>query len=97
MKLPGGKKLDARAASTRAIGRAAKQARQASKPATKRGRRVSKEDARAGAALGKALRALGVKDGKVTVVAGLAGHRARVKIEVSVEALGLLAKAIKAR
>ena len=95
VKLPGGKKLNARAASTRAIGRAAKAARAASKPATKRGRRVSKEDARVGTALGKELRALGVKDGKVTVLAGLAGRRARVKIEVGVEELGMLAKAIK--
>ena len=95
VKLPDGKKLNARTASTRAIGEAAKAARKTSKPATGRGRHVSSEDAHIAAALGKTLRAFGAKDAKVVVVAGLAGKRARVKIEVGVEQLVLLAKAIR--
>ncbi len=96
VKLPSGKKLNARTASSRAIGQAAKAARAASKPATKRGRHVSPEDVRIGAQLAKHLRAAGAKGAKVTIVAGLAGQRARVKIEVGVEQLGVLAKAIRA-
>ncbi len=91
VKLPGGKKLDVRGSSTRAIERATKAVR-GRKPSG-RGRHVSKVDAAIGASLAKSLRSLGAKDAKVTVVAGLTGRRARVRIDIAADELVLLRKA----
>jgi hypothetical protein len=60
-----------------------------------RGRQVAAEDAAYGTKLEKTLHALGARDAKVRVVAGLPGKPARLRIEgVTVGQAPLLAKAI---
>lgn len=97
MALAGGKKLKPKEASTRELVRAAKAVRQATPSKEKRGRRVDAAERAVGEALAKRLHALGVKDAKVTVLAGAPGKGARVRIEgVEVAKLGVLGKAIGA-
>lgn len=93
--MPGGKRLAVKGASARAIERAAKAVRQASPRTEKRGRRVEAAERAVGEKLAKRLHALGVKEAKVTVVAGPPGKGARVRIEgVEIGKLGVLGRAI---
>ena len=97
VKLPGGKKLNPRTASARAMESAAKSVRAATRPAKGRGRHVAREELALGAALEKKLRVEGVAAAKVAVLAGPPGKPARARIDgVELAQLGRLATAIRA-
>ena len=96
VRLPDGKTLHPRTASVRAIESAAKKIRGA-QPAKKRGRRLAAGDARAGAALEKKLHGAGAKDARVHVLAGYAGHPARVRLEIDLPELAVLGKVLHPR
>ena len=97
VRLPGGKKLDPKTSSARAMESAAKSVRSATRPAKGRGRHVAREELALGAALEKKLRADGVATARVVVVAGPPGKPARVRIDgVELGSLRKLATAIRA-
>ena len=79
--MPSGERLDVKHASARALNRAAKEVRAANPRKSARGRHVATEDAEWGAGLQRALRAAGAKSAEVTILAGLPGKPARVRIE----------------
>ncbi len=93
--LPGGKILDPKKASARAIERGAKAIRQARAEKPRKGRTTSAEERAAALALQRELHARGVRGAKVTAVATKPGKGSNVRVEhVPLESLGVLGEAI---
>jgi hypothetical protein len=91
----GGKAIDVKKASTRAVARAAAEARERSGAARGGGRAVTKEERATCAALEKALRKAGAKDAHVTARAGRVTGAARATIDLAVADIARLAEAVR--
>lgn len=90
-----GKLVDVKKASSRAVARAAAEAREATGAAPRGGRMVTKEERATCAALEKALRGAGAKDASVTAKAGRVSGAARATIELAVADIARLAEAVR--